>query len=133
MFMNAKTVQAMFDYFIEDHTEKVAQLERVVLEQKQEIGEHLHQSVKQTELLKLLDQRLRTLEGLKERKESDEPWVELVGGDIDPNKGLQMQLDWNDAFIDQLRAKGYKGTNDGSLVAQWLLTVSNTVRPDDDK
>lgn len=76
--------------------------------------------------------RLNVLEGLRERKESNEPWVELIGGDIDPNKGLEMSLDWNDAFIEQLRAKGYRGTTETALVAQWLLTVSNTVKPGDD-
>lgn len=80
-----------------------------------------------------LQKRVALLEQLRQRKESDEPWVELLGGDIDPDKGLEMNLDWNDAFINQLRSKGYKGATESSLVAQWLLTVSNTVKPEDDK
>jgi len=83
----------------------------------------------QDERIQLLDEKIEYLEGLRARKESDEPWVELLGGDVDPDKGLEMKLDWNDAFVEQLRAQGYKGTTESSLIAQWLLNVSNGVKP----
>lgn len=75
---------------------------------------------------------LTSLQFLKQRKESDEPWIEVMGGDVDPEKGLQLNLDWNDAFINQLRAQGYKGTTEGSLVGQWLLAVSQSVASEED-
>lgn len=94
----------------------------------------LHYTVQEQQaMIEQLTERLAVLEDIRERKVSDEPWVEVLGGDVDPEKGLQMKLDWNDAFIDQLRAQGYKGTTEGSLVAQWLLNVSNAVKPEDDK
>lgn len=60
-------------------------------------------------------------------KNSEEPWIDLVGGDVDFDKGLQLKLDWNDAFITQLRAQGYKGTSEGALVAQYLLVLGDTL------
>lgn len=76
---------------------------------------------------KEIDAKVRELYDIRERKLSDEPWVEVIGGDVDPERGLQMRLDWNDAFIEQLRAQGYRGTSESTLVGQWLLNVSNTV------
>lgn len=73
------------------------------------------------------DETINNIAFLKQRKESDAPWIEVLGGDVDPEKGLQLNLDWNDAFIDQLRAQGYRGTTEGSLVGQWLLAVSQNV------
>ncbi len=67
---------------------------------------------------------VQVLNDIREKKLSDEPWVEVLGGDIDPEKGLQLKLDWNDAFIDQLRAQGFKGTSESSLIGEYLLQLS---------
>jgi hypothetical protein len=124
MFMSAAKVQHMLEYYLEDVKQDASNL-------RDDVAKLKKKNKTLTEEISTLRGKVGVLEGLRERKESDEPWVELMGGDIDPEKGLQMQLDWNDAFIDQLRAKGYKGTSEGSLVAEWLLTVSNTVKPQD--
>jgi hypothetical protein len=64
-----------------------------------------------------------------ELKNSDIPYIDIISqGEIDPDKGLPIQLDWNDAFIAQLRAQGYKGTSEGSLVAQYLLNLGNGLK-----
>lgn len=75
-----------------------------------------------------LDKKIKLLLDLKERKESDDPWVELMGGDVDSKNGLELNLDWNEAFIQQLRARGYKGAAEGDLVAQWLQEVQKMIK-----
>lgn len=64
-------------------------------------------------------------------KTSDDPWIDIIGSDVDPTKGLQLTMDWNDAFIEQLRAQGYKGTTEQALVAQYLLVLSNNMKGED--
>jgi hypothetical protein len=54
-------------------------------------------------------------------KYSDEPWVSIVGEGVDPDRGLQIQLDWNNAFIRFLKNSGYIGVTDESVVGQWLV------------
>ena len=105
--------------------------------------EHTHQATLKT-VADLVNQQNTIIKSLTERvdnqqsvvaaqidiiakKESDDPWVELKGGDVDPEKGLELQLDWNNAFIDQLKAQGYRGNDEGQLVAQWLLQISQSV------
>jgi len=78
-----------------------------------------------------LQYQVKVLNDIRARKVSDEPWVEVIGGDIDPEKGLQLKLDWNDAFIDQLRSKGFKGTSESSLIGEYLLQLSQMMTQDD--
>lgn len=74
-----------------------------------------------------LKETVDELNHLRDRKDSDEPWFEFVGGEVHPEHGLELRLDWNDAFIKQLRAQGYKGTSDDELIAQYVANVQKTV------
>jgi hypothetical protein len=78
-------------------------------------------------MIQQLQQQVNQLMDLKSRRESNEPWIDFVGGDIDPKNGLQINLDWNDAFIDQLRIQGYRGTTETELVSQYLKQVGSLV------
>lgn len=51
---------------------------------------------------------------------SNEPYIKIIGDSIDPDRGLELTLDWNDAFIVYLRANGYYGTSEESIIQQWL-------------
>lgn len=74
-----------------------------------------------------LEATVAELNHLRNRKDSDEPWFEFVGGDVDPEHGLELRLDWNHAFIKQLKLQGYKGTSDDELIAQYIANVQKTV------
>ncbi len=74
-----------------------------------------------------LQEDVAELNGIRDKKDSDEPWFEFCGGEIHPEHGLQLQLDWNDAFIDQLRRHGYKGTSDDELIAQYIANIQKTI------
>jgi len=56
----------------------------------------------------------------------DEPWVDVLGVEIDPKKlsaGGAFNLDWNDAFIEELRKNGYQGTTQSQVVHRWFDTL----------
>ena len=77
--------------------------------------------------LTTLKETVDELNHLRDRKHSDEPWFEFVGGEVHPEHGLELRLDWNDAFIDQLKHQGYKGTSDDEIIAQYIANVQKSV------
>lgn len=58
-----------------------------------------------------------------ERQSSDVPFVEVISSGYDPELGVQMQLDWNAAFIKELKGKGYRGRSDRDIVNKWLVAT----------
>lgn len=116
---------------------QIAELQQRIVEVEaknrtlEQVQDHLAQCMKAVGKLVKAHQALRkdvdVLLDLKRRKESDEPWIDFTGGDIDPEKGVELKFDWNDAFIDQLRAQGYKGITETELVGQYLLQLSNMI------
>lgn len=59
------------------------------------------------------------------QKNSNEPWVKIVGQANDPKKGVEIELDWNDAFVVYLKRNGYNGVDDKAIVRQWLGDLYN--------
>ena len=58
-----------------------------------------------------------------------EPYVNVVGVEVDkanPRFG-NFELDWNTYFIDQLKAAGYVGDPDESIIEQWFEDVCRHV------
>jgi chromosome segregation ATPase len=54
------------------------------------------------------------------RRNGSEPWVEVRSARMDPVKGIQIELDWNDAFVQYLRENGLAGRDDETIVQKWL-------------
>ena len=54
---------------------------------------------------------------------SAEPWVEVVGEKIDEDGRIELQLDWNAAFVKYLRLNGFRGATDDVLVQAWLAAL----------
>lgn len=54
---------------------------------------------------------------------SDEPQVAIVSSGLDPSRGIKLELDWNDAFIRYLKAAGFEGPDDDTIVQKWLATI----------
>lgn len=61
--------------------------------------------------------------------EKGEPYISVVSIDLDKaNVGNgSFELDWNDAFIKQLRAAGYPGKTDEDVVDMWFRSVCRNV------
>ena len=61
--------------------------------------------------------------------EAGEPWVEVLGIDIDkdnPGQGA-FELDWNDKFVANLIRAGYQGKTDQDIVDNWFRSVCQNV------
>jgi hypothetical protein len=64
--------------------------------------------------------------------EKGEPWVDVVGMDIDPNNLGQgaFELDWNDIFVARLVKAGYMmkpDDKDSDIVDRWFQNVCRNV------
>ena len=56
-------------------------------------------------------------------RSSTEPWVEVKSTKLDPIKGIQIELDWNDAFVQYLKDNGLQGRDDDTIVQKWLAML----------
>lgn len=54
------------------------------------------------------------------RRNGTEPWVEVRSANLDPVKGIQIELDWNEAFVQYLKDNGLSGRDDETIVQKWL-------------
>lgn len=69
------------------------------------------------------EQQRKAYEEYVERmKASTEPWVDVVGWS-ETDQGVKVELDWNDAFVDYLRANGVTGTDDEQIVQKWVTLL----------
>lgn len=59
----------------------------------------------------------------EERRNGSEPWVEIKSAEFNEVKGIQIALDWNDAFVAYLRENGITARDDDSVVQKWLLML----------
>lgn len=58
------------------------------------------------------------------RYESNEPFVEIVSETFSEEGGVQLRLDWNQPFIKYLKANGFSGPTDESIVDNWIVSLS---------
>lgn len=57
------------------------------------------------------------------RRNGAEPWVEIKSADFNEVKGIQIELDWNEAFVQYLKDNGVKARTDDQIVQKWLATL----------
>lgn len=62
---------------------------------------------------------------IKAKYDSDEPYVNIISSDFTQEGGIQLRLDWNNAFIKYLKANGFVGTSDEAIVDRWVSSLSN--------
>lgn len=56
-------------------------------------------------------------------KYGDDPWVTILSIVDDPEKGARVELDWNDAFIEYLRANGIVGVDDDAVIQKYITML----------
>lgn len=68
----------------------------------------------------------KTMEDERTRRfESDEPFVEIVSENFDADSGgVQLRLDWNSAFVNNLKKAGFTGQTEEAIVDSWLVALS---------
>lgn len=97
----------------------------------------LKAELKNQVLEELKDEQVKRMELEKERrereteeqqkyiakmKESPDPWVDIVGW-VRSSEGVNVELEWNDAFVDYLRAEGITGADENSVVQKWVALL----------
>lgn len=101
-----------------EHLQKELQQLKEQVDQKENVNASL------SSLNKDLESQIQTLsqqvDKRKENLESREPWIEIISDKFDPNQGIQIALDWNEAFIEYLKEAGFQGTNDEEVVRLYL-------------
>lgn len=73
--------------------------------------------------------KAKVLSAKDEATAKNEPWVEIIGMEIDerdPGQGA-FELDWNDIFVAKLVRAGYQGKTDQDIVDNWFKTVCRNV------
>ena len=80
-----------------------------------------------------IDRRYGKLSELEFNKQSatikEEPYVGVVNTHFnpkDPKIGF-FELDWNTAFVDNLKSHGYQGQTEEEIVDRWFQTLCNTI------
>lgn len=60
---------------------------------------------------------------------NNEPWVTVINMDFSGKSAMEgsFELDWNDQFVDKLRADGYQGPTPDTVVNQWFMEVCRNV------
>jgi hypothetical protein len=66
---------------------------------------------------------------VEKMKASPDPWVDIIGW-VRTDAGVKVELDWNDAFVDYLRANGIKGTDDEQTVQKWVTLLLRDMADD---
>jgi len=56
-------------------------------------------------------------------RDSKEPWVTIIGDTV-TEEGIQLALDWNDAFVKYLKSQGVTGADETQVVQHWLAMIS---------
>lgn len=56
----------------------------------------------------------------EDKRNSTEPWIEVIGESIDPVRGIEIKLDWNDAFIQYLKENGITGKDEDTAVQKYI-------------
>ena len=106
--------------------ELMAEIKEEIAEEKRKEEEAAVEAQKAEE--KRVEELKEAARSLNEDKmESDEPWVEMIGSSVDPEKGLKVELAWNPAFINYLREGGIQGASEEECAQRWLAMVARDV------
>ena len=99
-------------------TVEALQASKTVIEQQQGYIEDL------TNRVVVLEKHLTEYLEYKKKKESEQPFIEVISESFDEKEGLQIKLDWNEAMINYLRRNGYRGTDD-EIIEKYTADLFN--------
>jgi predicted small metal-binding protein len=68
---------------------------------------------------------IKTYFDRRKKKNSSEPYVEIISEGIDNLGRLRIEFDWNDAFIKNLRDHNFDGNSEEEIVKQWFEAITN--------
>lgn len=100
--------------------ERLALLEANLLaekEAKEEVEHQLREAEKELTIFREKQQQF------DDKRNGTDPWVEVVGESIDPVRGIEIRLDWNDAFIQYLKDNGITGKDEETAVQKYITLL----------
>lgn len=101
-----------------------AELETMLLRLEDKLTEKTNELANAHDVLIQTEEELEVLKAREAEEEAKrngtEPWVVVRSAHTDPVKGIQIELDWNDAFVQYLRDSGIQGRDDETVVQKWL-------------
>lgn len=71
-------------------------------------------------MLGFLRKKVKKQNEKDDKKNDNQPWVQVIGEHISEEHGIKIELDWNDAFIKYLKKNGYTGVSEEAIVQKWL-------------
>jgi len=103
--------------------EELRQEDKVRQEAEAQLKEAAEKAVREKidaeeEARKLADETLRA---------SADPWVDIKAIVHDPEKGVQIELDWNEAFIKYLKESGYTGVDEEAIIQKYLIVLTQNI------
>jgi hypothetical protein len=99
--------RALTDLIVDDKQKALALLEL----------DHREGKIKEIEYSK----QLATIKG--------EPWVNVINMDFTKKSSLEgsFELDWNEHFVEKLKAEGYTGPTPDNIVNQWFMELCRNI------
>ena len=98
-------------------------------ELKSQLKEQILQEMKSEQTVKMEESAIRRQNEQDEQekyvnmmKESKDPWVDIIGW-VHTDKGVKVELEWNDAFVDYLQANGVTGLDEEQVVQKWVTLL----------
>lgn len=61
-------------------------------------------------------------EYVSKMKASPDPWVEIEGW-VETEKGVKVELEWNEPFVKFLREQGITGADEDQVVQKWIALL----------
>lgn len=73
-----------------------------------------------------VESRIRTIEEERQaRAESTTPYFEILSEiETGIDGKTKLEMDWNPAFIEELRRKGYMGESEQDIIQKWMLRLA---------
>lgn len=125
---HSKNVGETIEEFTSSFNSRLEQLSATISDNRTEFDEKLNSL--NTKFDKLNSQLIQLAKSNQNTdtpdllKYSDEPWFQFNGGRLDPVNGIELSIDWNNAFIAQLKRNGYNGMNDMQIISKWIAAVA---------
>ena len=73
--------------------------------------------------------KTKSTKAKKKTSKNNEPWVKVLNMNVNqdnPRNGF-FELDWNDAFVENLKVHGYQGNSQEEIVDRWFQTLCRTI------
>lgn len=80
------------------------------------------------ERLKVIEEHLDEYLAYRTKKDSEEPFLEVISESFSETNGIELKLDWNEAMINFLKRNGYQGQDDDDIIEKYILDLLTSAK-----